>query len=269
MSAPKRAVPTRKGRYYTDPKNAKARYPSVTNVIDTSLNKPALVGWAARTVAEEALNSLPKLVKMARTERQAAVTWLKGQPYAKKDEAAHLGSAAHDIAEQVILGTRSRDEADDLEEPLRSMVMQFLAFLVDWRPEYEATEATVVNRTVGYAGTLDALVRLPDLGDRLLVLDYKTGATGPYPEWALQLAAYANAEALWLPDGTEIPMPTVAGALILRVRPEFYALHEMPSGPEVFETFRSMAAVAQWVHAQDDKTCGDPLVPSTVAAEVA
>jgi len=125
---------------------------------------------------------------------------------------------------------------------------QFARFLSDWAPEYEATEAVCANLSVGYAGTLDAIAKIPALGDGLLVLDYKTGKTGPYPEWALQVAAYHEAEWLWLKSGERVAMPAVAGAAVLRLRPEYYALHILESDVrEVFPAFCAAAQLAGWV----------------------
>lgn len=271
MAGPKRAVPTKKGRYYTDPKDVEARYVSVTNVIDT-INKPALVGWAAKTVATEAVEHLVHVTRLSRTDKDAAIAWLKGKPYEQKDAAAKLGSRVHDLAEQHELGHDMRD----LEEDEVGMVEQYMAFRDDWRPEYEATEATVANRTYGYAGTLDGLLRFPHIplplaGTALVVGDYKTGKTGPYDEWGLQMAAYARTEVLWLPDDSEIPMPATAGAVAIRIRPTEYGLHEIdPAAIDtLFGVFLHLLEVTRWLHASEG-VFSERLIPTpAVAAEVA
>lgn len=274
MAGPRRAVPTQKGRYYSDPQDLLKRYVSVTNVIDT-INKPALIGWAARSVAEEAVRSLVQVTKLSRTDPDAAVAWLKGKPYEARDAAANLGTRIHKLAEGHELGHDMRELADDE----RDMVEQYLAFRHDWRPEYEATEATVCNRTHGYAGTLDSLVSfphvpLPKAGGGLVVGDYKTGRTGPYAEWGLQLAAYSKAEALWLPDDSEVPMPRTAGAVAIRIRPTEYGLYELdPAAIDaLFEVFVHLLHVTRWLHNDTQQACfSDRLIPtpSTAAAEVA
>ncbi len=270
---PKRAVPTQQGRYYTDPKDLLVRHVSVTNVVET-INKPALVGWAAKTVAEEAVHDLVRVTRMSRTDPQAAINYLKGRPYEKKDAAADLGSRIHEIAESVELGHDMRELADDE----RAMVGHYLAYRRAWQPEVEATEATVCNRTLSYAGTLDALKRyvrhpLPKAGSALVVEDNKTGRTGPYPEWGLQLAAYAKAEVLWLPDDSEVTMPAVHGGTILRIRPEYYELHELTPAalPVLFEVFTHLLHVTRWLHNEKQTAVfTGPLSPtSTPAAEVA
>lgn len=229
---------------------------SVTSVLGLALNKPALPAWAARTVAEHAMDSLPKLIKMSRAEKPEAIAWLKGQPYAERDAAALAGTAMHDAAEAHVLG-KPYTWPDDGTPAARTLA-RFRAFLDDWTPEFEATEATVANLSDGYAGTLDAIVRIPALVDEgLLVLDYKTGKTGPYPEWALQLAAYQRAEFLWLPNGERVPIPATTGCAVLRLRPDFYALHVM-SAPAPYEAFRSALHLAKWAVSVDERGGGVP-----------
>lgn len=273
---PKTAIPTKKGRFYTDPNDANARYVSVTNVLDTAMNKPALVGWAAKTVAQAAVSSLVHVTRMARVDHDAAVSWLKGQPYAEKDAAAEKGSRLHELAEAHKLGQDAGGLVDIETEPdVHAMLQQFYAFLDDFAPEYEATEATVVNRTLGYAGTLDGLLRfapadVPVLDGDLCVGDYKSGKTGPYPEWGLQLAAYANAEALWLPDGTEISMPDVSKTtgVVIRVRPDHYGLHTYDL-TGLLDVFAHMAEVTRWVHSDPASIITGPVIPASVNTQTA
>jgi hypothetical protein len=263
MAAPKTAKATSKGRYYTNPRDPEKPLISVTNVLDAAIGKPALVGWAARTVAEQAVARLPIVTKLSRTDPAAAVQLLKGTPYAEKDTAAKLGTRIHELAEAHELG---QGLPDDLLDDEKAMVENYLAWREDWKPVFEATEATVRNYTVGYAGTCDGLIRFPDFEDRLpglYALDYKTGKTGPYPEWALQVGgAYAHAETLVLPDGTDIPMPRVDGAIALRIRPDRYAMHLLRSDELVRDTFRHMVAVARFLHSTEDPfSAAIPLIP--------
>ena len=229
------------------------KLPSVTTILSTALNKPALPGWAAKVVAEEALANLPQIVRMSRTDRDGAIKFLKGRPYAQRDAAADAGTKAHALAEAYVLGQPY--EVPDAKSDLGKTLQQFLRFLDDWKPAFEATEAVVANTTIGYAGSLDAIARIPGMGNRLLVIDYKTSKTGPYPEWALQTAAYARAEHLWLPDGTKVPMPEVEGAAVLRLRPNFYALHPVEVDlDELLAAFTAARNLAGWALDADTTT---------------
>ncbi len=227
------------------------KLPSVTTILSTALNKPALPGWAAKVVAEEAMANLPQIVRMSRTDRDGAVKFLKGRPYAQRDEAADAGTKAHDLAECYVLGKPYEVPAPDTD--LGRTLAQFVKFLEEWKPQFEATEAVVANVTHGWAGTLDAIARIPSLGNRLLVIDYKTSKSGPYAEWGLQVAAYARAEFLWLPDGTKTDMPPVDGAAVLRLRPNMYALHELTADlDDLTAAFIAARHVASWALDADE-----------------
>ena len=245
------------------------KLPSVTTILSTALNKPALVGWAAKTVAEEAMANLPTLVKMSRTDYQGAVKMLKGSPYAQRDAAGDAGTAAHKLAEAYILGQPY--EVPDPDSDLGRTLAQFVRFLDDWQPTFEATEAVVANTTIGYAGSLDAIARVPQLGNRLLVWDWKTSKSGPYPEWALQTAAYAKAEHLWLPDGTKVDMPKIEGAAVLRLRPDFYAVHEVDVDlDELLKAFAAARHIASWaLDGANDSPFTQRLDAAPITAEVA
>jgi hypothetical protein len=240
--------------------------PSVTTILSLAISKPALIGWAAKTVAQQAMDNLPRLIRMSRGEEDEAVKWLKGRPYAQRDEAANAGTAAHAVAEAHILGQPY--VIPEPGSPAGKTLAQFQRFLADWSPEFEATEAVVTNETYGYAGTLDALARIPALGDHLVVLDYKTGKTGPYAEWALQTVAYMRGEYLWLKDGTKTPMPTAQGVAVLRLRPNGYALHVLEGDlDKAFQAFAAAAVLAGWVLDTNDSDPWSIALP-TPAMEV-
>lgn len=228
MSVPVASTITRKGRYYVDNATG-ARYPSVTTVIDRALSKPALNSWYAKTTATRAVDELAELSRKVRLDGpEQAVKWLASAPRDTKTSAAVRGSDLHDLAERHATG---QDLPDELDEDVRAMLAHYRTFLEDFEPVITHTEMTVLNRTLGYGGTCDAVMRLGAYDGRPLIVDYKTGRTGPYPEWAVQLAAYVGGEYVLTREQGAIvtsPMPDVdAGkALILRIRPHTYELHE-------------------------------------------
>jgi len=80
------------------------------------------------------------------------------------------------------------------------MLNQFDDWLARFQPEYSAAEMPVFNEQFGYAGSLDAILKI---GGTKLLTDYKTrrepldskgNAQRPYGETALQLAAYRYTE---------------------------------------------------------------------------
>lgn len=242
MTAPKNATTARGGKRFYSWRNE--NYWSVTTILGGGLPKPALLPWGIKSVAEGAVDDrvvLRALLDKCETPGECrsgsycaacdeTVRFLKGKPYAHRDRAADLGTYVHDAAEAYVLGKPFP------EWPLmvRPRMEAFERFLADYTPKYEATEASVYNRTEHYAGTLDAIATI---AGRKLLLDTKTGK-GVYPEVGLQLAAYRHAEFIGLPDGSETAMPAVDGAAVLHL-PESggYELLEVRADQEVFTAF--------------------------------
>jgi len=73
----------------------------VTTVIGAALAKPALVGWAARTVAELVAQRRSILTEMSDAE---LVDFLAGAPYRERDESANRGTEVHRLAAELAQG---------------------------------------------------------------------------------------------------------------------------------------------------------------------
>jgi hypothetical protein len=238
VTSPRNAKTTNRGRTYTWPgDDPPITYDSVTTVLSGGVPKPALPSWAAKSVAEWAVSNVQQVLDIIETEGPGeAVRILKGKPWSQRDRAADLGSRCHDAAEAYVLGK----PMPEWEEDVKPYMASFCAFLEDFRPTYELTEATVYNRRYSYAGTLDFIARI---GDELILGDIKTGK-GVYDEVALQLAAYRYAEFIGLPDGTEAPLPVVDAVRVLHLTPRRYELIPVEAGEAQFRTF----LYAQQVH---------------------
>lgn len=246
-----------RGRYYFHP-NGKEQWPSVTNVLDTSISKPALVPWAAKITAEKAWKTLPRMVHASRSleARTALTKEIKGEVRIAKDMAADLGSRVHAQAEAMVLG---KPMAEDPEaQPFVDQVLRFYRdYGINPELDIEAAEATVLNRRVGYAGTGDLWVWLNLDGERRLwLLDYKTSLTravnSVYPEYGMQLAAIAKADLVLLDDGTEVPAPApIYGTAILNLRTNDYGLYRMPYDGDVnaaFNAFKGALTNTKYLH---------------------
>lgn len=262
MTSPRLAIDTDRGRYYEDPNPAfaGARYPSVTNVCGTAIAMPALTPWAAGEVAEYAFANLPHLVKAAEDPKLRAVALkeLKNRARDIATKAADRGTRLHTFAEANLLGLTPPDPDPEVAPYVR----QYLRFIDDFGvslDRVEASEGSVVNRTVGYAGTLDFLLWLPTgpNGDlELWLIDAKTSLKRPrlqiFPEHVFQLAALRNAEKLWLAAGSvepETDLPRAARCGVLNLRPRGYALIEVDAGPKAFAAFRAALTVTKFLHA--------------------
>jgi len=236
------------------------RFRSVTTIIG-AIDKPALVPWAARTVAACAIDHLPYLTKVrGRPAREAAFTWLRKAADRQRDDAADLGSLVHRHAEARILGT----PMPALPEEAAPILAGFERFLDDFKPSYEAAELIVCNPDDGWAGTGDAWVRLRGLGFMIIMIDYKTGK-GVWPEAVLQLGAYSRATCAWTRQGIEVEPPRPERAYVLHLRPtkypeRGYALIPIELSDDLYAQFRHAQALDAGRTARE-AALGEPVDP--------
>jgi hypothetical protein len=256
----------------------------VTTILSQGSTKgDVLALWAANLVAETALANLPRLVaaSLYAEQRQEMYDWLRRAPTRKKDERADIGSAVHSIIEAHVLGQPIPAELTDNPE-MAPYLRNFLQFVEEWQVTFEASEMVVGNRTAGYAGTLDYLLRSPLIAaefeipaSTVLMGDTKTGGEldvkGVYPEAALQMSAYRKAEVAWLRDGSTVPMPaTHSTGVVLHLRPEGYRLIPVACGDDVFAAFRIVQQAADWVSGLSKTVVGQALtLPNTTTEGVA
>ena len=198
MSAPRHArnATTTKGRTYQHPRTGETAW-SVTTILDGGLPKKAIVGWAAREVAEFAVANRRQLDAMLEGVRlqstmtteigprggrkdvrtydrvisdpdavAGAVDWLRGSPYRSRERKADLGTAVHAFVEARILGTPAPEPPEDAAPHMA----HFARFVDEWRPEFLAA----------VPATIDAL------------LHSRLDALAPHSRAALQRAAVAG-----------------------------------------------------------------------------
>lgn len=226
--SPANATTTSSGRMYVWPVTGE-KFWSVTTIL-SAMPKPALPNWAAKSVAEFAVNNRDAWDLL---DPESAVDLLKRAPWRQRDKAADLGTLIHEAIDNWAAGRTDAVETADLPDQAVKTLAQFVNFLECCEPEFLHTEATVYNRSQRYAGTFDGIVKLRG---QTLIIDHKTGS-GVYPEMAMQLAAYANAEFVGLPTGEEAPMPTVEGGAILHLRPDKWQLVPVRIDDDVYRSF--------------------------------
>lgn len=237
---PRNARSAPQNRRYYDWKGE--RFWSVTTMTKGGLPEAyGLQKWKRYSVARGAVKAVQDgiLVPMIETSERGAVEFLAELPFQKMSDAADLGTEIHDAIEAIVLDrpapTPSPEAAPYLE--------QFERFRERYQPTFLMAEASVYNRTHMYAGTLDSVV---EIGGRQYVLDVKTGS-GIYPEIALQLAAYRNAEFIGVPDGSEVPMlETEPIGLGLHLQPGFYDAKRVDLSPEIFDVFLYCRETFRW-----------------------
>ncbi|MFI2084363.1 hypothetical protein ACH43Y_28890 [Streptomyces rubiginosohelvolus] len=253
MTNPRLAQDTPQGRYYTDPAGGPALV-SVTNVLDTAVNKRALIPWAVKLTTEHVLDNLAEVNARIDDDRPTLTREIKAVHRDVKETASNLGDRIHTAAEQHILGAPVADDSE-VAPYLAQLIHWLTMWGVDLDEHIEATECTVFHRRLGYAGTADLLIWLPTGpggGMQLWLIDFKTSATrsakSVYPENTLQLAALRYAETVLLPDDTDAPMPPIQRTGVLNLRAKSHALVEMPAGRDAHAAFRGLLQGARWLH---------------------
>lgn len=263
---------------------------SVTSILNV-LDKPALIWWAADETAQAAVRAAASLQqRIAEDGEREVVKWLGGARFRRppgQRSAAELGTAIHEACEQYAL-SGNRPDVDDEVRP-------FLDRFDEWaqaaQPEYEAAEMTVYHADYGFAGTLDAIIKLDG---ESYIADYKTTRNDldgqgkprtPYPEQVgLQLAAYRHAQfaAAWRPRTVEkfrrryyllgpteqeqaIPVPEVAGGVVIHITPERCEAYPIRCGDLEWSYFLNCVELARWIHDDSKSAMGQPLKLSTEA----
>ncbi|WNT44345.1 exonuclease [Microbacterium phage Mabodamaca] len=240
MTTPKVNTIKRGGsRFYVNP-DSQEKYPGVTSVLK-NIDKSFLTYWAAKMVAEEAVNNLDVLSEYMRRSPEAAIDMLKRAPQRNTKAAADTGTAAHDIFERMARGENV--QAKYLHEDLQPFAYHFAEFLDTCQPEYLAMEETVWDDEHKYAGSFDALAKIDG---QTIWLDNKTTRSGIHAEVGLQLAAYRYAKHILRPDGSRVPNKPGDGAAVLHIRPEGWHLTPVRADEEMFEMFLHLREVFEW-----------------------
>jgi hypothetical protein len=250
-----------------DASRPEIKHPGVTSIIGM-LPKPFLAPWNAKLTAELAVDSIDFVSRMAERDRQGAIDYLKGAARRYTTMRADVGSKAHDLFERMIRGEYVGRVHPDME-PYRAF---FAEFLRDVNPELVRAEDIAWSDTHGYAGSFDVILRvwLDDEGnitpDRsgtpvLLMADWKT-SKDIHAEVALQLAAYARADFIVLPDGSHEPMPEVDGAAVLHITPDGWSFRSIRVDDDVFDLFLTLRKIFTWDRETNKTVIGRALAKS-------
>jgi PD-(D/E)XK nuclease superfamily len=168
-------------RYYTiDGK----KVPSVTSILNV-LNKPQLVNWAAR-ITRDFIKQELFAFRRADSFRDLDLDNLLAKS-AKEHDRVRTAAADHGIAVHSSIASYVGDKSNITHND--PVIIGFR----EWQESSQfvpiASERLVFSHEHGFAGTADLI---GTLNGRLALLDIKTGR-GVYPEYKLQLAAYAVA----------------------------------------------------------------------------
>ena len=247
-------------RFYADDLSGKVA-PSVTSIVGC-LPKPALKFWAAKVVAEAAVEEFGTVAQMVASGNPSGATdYLKGAPRRSSGKAAKTGTDVHELCERIGRGEDPRVHPD-----LAGFTDNYKRWIADFEVEFLEVEATAWSDTYDFAGTLDSVVMID--GEAVLI-DIKTGQSGIWPDTALQLCAYSRADCLLAPNGERRPLPQIDAAAALHLRPDGYALTPIRAlGDDVFATFLALATVASWERETSKTVIGkSPVIPSRDTGE--
>jgi hypothetical protein len=235
--------------YYLDG----VKIPGVTSILGDGLAKPALINWAAKTVAGYAVDNWDSLTELTHSKR---LKTLEGAHYADRDAAGKRGTEVHKLADAL-----GRGEKVAVPEELAGHVESYVTFLDDHDIRPVLTESSVVylKPLNEYAGTLDLVADFPALSARLLC-DVKTARSGVFPDNALQLAAYRWATH-YLDGGDLKPMPEVDGCAVIHVRADGYSLVPLEAGPVEHRFFLYCRQLWRWQNEASKTVVGEEIAP--------
>ena len=210
----------------------------VTTILNDAVPKPALPRWAAAEAAGYAIENWDELTRTPVGKRYEAI---KAAPSPTLTQAGAKGTDIHNLAEELVHGREV-----DVPEEHAAYVASCVKFLDEWGAVPIITEAVVINRTVGYAGTLDLVAKMH--GETWL-LDWKTGK-GVYADSTLQIVAYARAEHFIGGDDEEHHMSqlNIDRAGIVHLRDDGYDVHETDISEVAWLAFRHAAWMGRLLH---------------------
>lgn len=246
-----------RGRYhsYVDTDTG-LKVPSVTTILDDGLPKKALIGWAANTTADYAVDHWDELGELTPSKR---LEKLKRARYEDKDAAAKRGTEVHKLGERLVAG-----EEVDVPDTLAGHVESYVKFLDDFDVQPVVIEGICVNYTHRYAGTFDLIAdfQIPKWAGIRWLLDIKTARSGVWPDNGLQLAAYRHAEWYRTDNETpEQPMLDVDASWVIHVRADGYSLIPVKTGPAVFRKFLYAQQIWDWSEDLSQTVVGEAVNP--------
>ncbi|MFI6444702.1 PD-(D/E)XK nuclease family protein [Kitasatospora sp. NPDC050543] len=245
-------------RFYIDPEDGDRKLPGVTSIL-SMLPKDFLRYWAAKLVAETAVNRWEYVHGLIQDDPDGMVDYLKRAPDRFTRQAASTGTEAHDLFERLARGERVGRVSLDMTQYAR----HFAEFLQSQQPEFIHLEETVWSDTHGYAGSFDAIARIDG---EVVILDWKTTRSGVHEDVALQLKAYAMADRIILAaDGSSVPVPTIDAAAVLHVRPEGAKLVPADCSDDLFDFFCALIKVFDWETGRKRRVIGKPVWSTGVA----
>lgn len=206
--------------------------------------------WSLRGLADEAMRWGPTIAAATSTGNEVAIGWLRDKllaaAYAERDRAARLGTRVHAAVEHGI--DPSQAEAD---------IAPRLTWYRNWLARSGARilgqEYQVYNLAVGYGGTVDLLVALPD--GSIWLVDVKSGKS-VWGEVALQVTGYRRAEFVGRDDVVDEAMTVlhhgITGIAVLHLADDRWEFDALVQDEDTWQAFVGLHRFACWQHDHDD-----------------
>lgn len=241
----------------------------ITTILNGSIPKGALVGWAAGAVAEMVYDDPEWVLDAAkRFGRDGFVKAMKEVPSNDRDSAARRGTEVHKLAELA-----GRGEEVEVPDELAGHFDAYLDYREHHEPADEMFEVVVANLKYKFMGTLDAWAHLPNLKGlmvqypeqgakplcecehRCLTLtDIKTSRSGPFGDTGLQLTGYSYAEVYIDAAGEIRDMPHFDHHVVIWLRSDGWELIPFDIQPADFRTFLYCQQVARFTDWKKGRT---------------
>lgn len=202
MTSPRLASDTDYGRMYARQVGGELLVPSITTVI--SQQATDLGGWHGYMAAKAVLEDQRAYRVGSSGMKFAIIRDAASASERYRDEAAARGDRVHNYAEQVALQYMGKDHEKEAHREIllahgeQAFADRFDEWWDTWQPRPLATEVTIWNGKVGYAGTLDLVA---EIAGRTCIIDYKTKGTDKRgrvkaldPKVVMQLVAGVKAE---------------------------------------------------------------------------
>ncbi len=247
---------TDKQRWYRN-NDTKVEVPGVSSIVDM-MPKGALTPWAARLAAEYAIGNQKEVSELLSEKdgEKRAIEKIKNASSRYADKAAKEGTAVHHYAETVARAVKNntKPKADDMPLGIMPYLKNYVRFLREFDVEPVMLENVVWNEEIGYAGRIDMACRLRTISNDLVIVDTKSGASGVWESVSLQQTAYRYAESWWDEEEDVLkPMPEIAGAYALWLRPEGFALIPVETTQIELAQFQRLRGSLEWKQTRSKK----------------
>jgi len=236
-------------RWYKN-NDTKTEVPGVSSVIDM-MPKNALTPWAARLAAEYAIGNQDEIQGLLSEKdgQKIAIDRIKNASSRYAMKASKEGTAVHHYTEAIARAIQSntKPKADDMPQGMMPYLKNYVRFLKEFDVEPVMLETVVWDERIGYAGRLDMACRLRTISNDIVIVDTKSGASGVWESVALQQTAYRYAESYWDEQEDVLkPMPDIAGAYALWLRPEGFALIPVETTEIELAQFQRLRGSLEW-----------------------